>query len=320
MKSLSVEENVFDRDVAFSRTLGLVTRDEMESLRGKTVAIAGLGGVGGSHLLTLTRLGIGGFHLADFDAFGVENFNRQAGASMRTVGRKKLEVMEQLARQINPELRIKSFPEGVTPENADEFLDGANIYVDSLDYFAFKIRSLVFKLCYEKDIPAVTAGPLGMGTALLNFLPRGMKFEEYFDWKEHDSDFTKAIKFLVGLAPSLPHRHYLVDPSFVDLHARKGPSTPMGCELCAGFAGTEVLKILLNRGKVRAAPHSLHFDAYVNKFYSRTIWFGNRGPLQRLKIALSKRKLGKKASEFSPGALPETGGIPVPGVRTGSER
>lgn len=285
----------FDREIAFSRTLGLVTRDELQALARKNIAIAGLGGVGGSHLITLTRLGIGGFHLAEFDSFGLENFNRQAGANMSTLGKPKLDVMENAARQINPELRIRRFPQGVSAENLSEFLDGIDVYVDSLDYFAFGIRSLVFQACYERGIPAVTAGPLGMGVALLNFMPGKMKFLDYFDWREGDSDFVKAIKFLVGLAPSLPHRHYLVDPSFVDLNARKGPSTPMGCELCAGFAATEVLKILLARGKVRAAPHSLHFDAYLNRLYSSHIWLGNRNPVQRLKIAYAQRTLRKKS-------------------------
>jgi hypothetical protein len=135
-----------------------------------------------------------------------------------------------------------------------------------------------------------------MGAALLNFMPGEMTFDEYFNWKDSDTDFSKAIKFLVGLAPSLPHRHYLVDPSYVDLHARKGPSTAMGCELCAGFAGTEVLKILLKRGKIRPAPHSLHFDAYLNKLYSKFIWLGNRNPLQRIKIGYAERTLSKKSS------------------------
>lgn len=294
MASASTQLTPFEREIAFSRTLGLITRDELKTLEGKTVAIAGLGGVGGSHLLTLTRLGIGGFHLAEFDTFGLENFNRQAGANMSTLGRLKLDVMEEAARQINPELRIRRFPEGVSPENVVEFLEGVDVYVDSLDYFAFSVRSLVFRACYERGIPAVTAGPLGMGVALLNFMPREMTFDAYFDWKDGDTDFSKAIKFLVGLAPSLPHRHYLVDPSFVDLHARKGPSTAMGCELCAGFAGTEVLKILLNRGKIRPAPHSIHFDAYLNRLYSKFIWLGNRNPIQRIKIAYAERTLSKK--------------------------
>jgi molybdopterin/thiamine biosynthesis adenylyltransferase len=288
------QETAFEREIAFSRTLGLVTRDELAALERKTVAIAGLGGVGGSHLITLTRLGIGGFNLAEFDTFGLENFNRQAGANMSTLGMPKLDVMEETARQINPELRIRRFPLGLTANNMDEFLRGVDVYVDSLDFFAFEIRALVFKACYERGIPALTAGPLGMGVALLNFLPGGMTFADYINWKDSDTEFVKAIKFLVGVAPSLPHRHALVDRSYVDLHARKGPSTPMGCKLCAGFAGTEVLKMLLKRGKVRAVPHSLHFDAYLNKLYSRYIWLGNRNPVQKLKIAYVQRTLGNK--------------------------
>ena len=50
---------MFDYHAAFSRNLGWVTETEQDILRSKRVAIAGLGGVGGSHLLTLTRLGVG---------------------------------------------------------------------------------------------------------------------------------------------------------------------------------------------------------------------------------------------------------------------
>ena len=57
----------FDYHEAFSRNLGWVTETEQEVLRNKRIAIAGMGGVGGSHLLTLTRLGIGAFNLADFE-------------------------------------------------------------------------------------------------------------------------------------------------------------------------------------------------------------------------------------------------------------
>ena len=56
----------FDYTTAFSRNIGWLTLREQDSLRSKRVAIAGLGGVGGSHLITLTRLGIGAFTIADF--------------------------------------------------------------------------------------------------------------------------------------------------------------------------------------------------------------------------------------------------------------
>ncbi len=281
----------FDRDTAFSRTVGFVTKSELEILKTKTVAIAGLGGVGGSHLLTLTRLGIGGFHIADMDSFGLENFNRQAGASMNTVGRSKLDVMKEMALAINPDLRIQTFPEGIHQGNVEEFFKGVDFYADSLDFFAFAARSMAFEHCYRNGIPASTVGPIGMGAALLNFLPGEMSFHDYFQWKKEDDDLSLGVKFLLGLTPKLPHVRYLVDRTAMKLEIRKGPSTPMGCELCAGVMGTEALKILLKRGPVRGAPHSLVFDAYNNKVFHKYIWRGNRNPFQKLKIRLLKKKI-----------------------------
>lgn len=284
-------QNGFDRNRAFSRTLGFVSPEELSLLEGKTIAIAGLGGVGGNHLLTLTRLGVGGFHLSDFDVFELENFNRQAGANLRTIGKKKLEVMADLAQQINPELRMALFSEGIQSSNIDRFLDGVDVYVDGLDFFAFKTRIAVFEACRNKGIPAVTVGPIGMGAALMNFLPGKMSFLDYFQFKENDSDEALAVKLLVGITPSLAHTSYVVDPRFVDFKKKRGPSTPMACEICAGILGTEVLKILLGRGKVHCAPTSILFDAYQNHLYKRWIPFGNRNPLQKLKIHLGLRQL-----------------------------
>ena len=88
----------FSYDDAFSRNIGWVTAEEQQSLRRKRAAIAGLGGVGGAHLLALTRLGVGAFHIADSDAFDLPNFNRQAGALVSTLGRPKTDVLANMAR------------------------------------------------------------------------------------------------------------------------------------------------------------------------------------------------------------------------------
>lgn len=69
--------SAFDYATAFSRNIGWVTEQEQAELVSKRVAIAGLGGAGGSHLLTLTRLGITKFNIADADEFEAVNFNRQ---------------------------------------------------------------------------------------------------------------------------------------------------------------------------------------------------------------------------------------------------
>jgi molybdopterin/thiamine biosynthesis adenylyltransferase len=293
MSDPSVTPEPFDYATAFSRTIGWITGDEQAKLRSKRVAIAGLGGVGGSHLLTLTRLGIQSFNVADMDRFGTENFNRQAGAFQSTVGQTKVEVVSRMARDINPDLDINKFPNGVTLDNMEEFLSGVDLYVDGLDFFVLDIRAKLFALCAERGIPAITAAPLGMGAAVLAFLPGQTTFEEYFRLEGHPKN-EQLLRFMVGLAPAVLHQGYLVDPSAVDLVRQRGPSTPMACEICAGIAGTQALKILLGRGKVVAAPHGLHFDAYRNKLVHTWRPGGNSNPLQRLILSLARRRFMRK--------------------------
>jgi len=279
---------------AFDRNIGWVTEAEQQTLRGKRIAIAGLGGVGGAHLLTLTRLGIGRFNLADFDRFEIHNFNRQVGANIHSIGRAKVDVMAEMAASINPELEIRKFPQGVHADNLDDFLAGVDLYVDGLDFFVLDERQRLFDRCARNGIPAITAAPLGMGAALLVFMPGRMTFEEYFRMGD-GSDSEKAARFLIGLSPSMLQMGYLVDPSRVDLVARKGPSTPMACDLCAGIAATEALKVLLGRGGVVAAPRGVHFDAYKNRL--RRTWRpgGNSHPMQRALIRIIERRYASTA-------------------------
>ncbi len=281
---------MFDYNEAFSRNLGWVTEGEQQQLRNKRVAIAGMGGVGGSHLTTLSRLGIGAFNLSDFDSFELANFNRQAGASMSHLGRPKLAVMADLALDINPELDIRRFPAGISATNLDAFLGDVDLYVDSLDFFAVDARRAVFAACAEKGIPAITAAPLGMGVAFLAFLPGKMSFEHYFRLEGH-SKKEQAARFLLGLSPAMLQMGYLVDDTRIDFARGKGPSTPMACELCAGVAGTQALKILLGRGNVPAAPRGLHFDAYRGKLATTWRPGGNANPIQRLGLMLARKKL-----------------------------
>lgn len=285
-------KNAFSYDEAFSRNIGWVTREEQNLLRKKRVAIAGLGGVGGVHLLTLARLGIGAFNIADFDRFDVANFNRQVGATVSSIGKPKADVLAALARDINPGLDIRVFETGVDESNLDDFLTGVDLYVDGLDFFAFSARQATFAGCAKLGVPAITAAPLGMGTAVLTFLPGRMSFEEYFGWGDLPPD-EKALRFLVGLAPRGLHRAYLVDLTTVNLAERRGPSSIMACQLCAGVAATEALKILLGRGKILAAPHGFHYDAYRNKLVHTWRPGGNNHPLQKVALKVGRREMAK---------------------------
>jgi molybdopterin/thiamine biosynthesis adenylyltransferase len=277
----------FSYDAAFERNLGWFTEADQLALRGKRVAIAGMGGVGGVHLITLVRLGIGAFHIADFDRFSLANFNRQIGANVATIDRPKAEVLEEMALAVNPELRITRFDEGVTEQNLEAFLAGVDLFVDGFDFFVLDIRRHVFARCHELGIPAVTAGPIGMGTSLLAFDPRGMSFEQYFRM-EGRPEFEQYLRFLIGLVPKALHRPYLADPSRLNLAAKTGPSTGAACQLCAGVVAIAAVKFLLRRGDVKPAPWSHHYDPFRGILATTKLRFGLNGPLQRLKLRIAR--------------------------------
>ncbi len=292
-------ETRFHYEEAFGRTLGWVTEREQQVLRGKRVAIAGMGGVGGAHLSMLTRLGIGAFSIADPDHFELANFNRQVGAKSTTVGKSKVFVMADEARDINPEIDIRTFATEVTNDNVDRFLEGVDLYVDGLDLFAFDARMMLFRRCRELGIPAVTAAPIGMGAAYIVFTPDSMSFDEYFGLRDCPPD-ERAIRFLVGLVPSPRHHHYLVDPSRVALDVKRGPSTPMACQLAASVVGVCAVKILLERPDIDAAPHYHLFDAYRGQSVHGYLSMGYRHPLQRIKHQIAKRLYARSRAVARP--------------------
>jgi len=286
------EQNQFDYNVAFSRNIGWFTEKEQAHLRQCRVAVGGLGGVGGSHLITLARLGIGKFTITDLDTFDWPNLNRQAGASCSTMGLPKLDVMARQVLDINPEADLKLMPNGLSLDNIDDFLDGVDLYMDSLDIFALDIRRKVFARCRERGIPAVTAAPMGMGTAMLAFHPQGMSFEDYFALDGFAFE-DQILKFIVGVSPSMQQRHYLLERGSVNLFKKKVPSTAIGIELAAGVACTNAIKLILKRGDVIVAPRGLHFDAYRNTMIRTWRPFGNRNPMQRFMFWYIKRLLSR---------------------------
>lgn len=250
---------VFDYGRAYARNIGLLTECEQARLRNATVALPGLGGVGGFHMELLSRLGVGGFHLADPDFFEVANIQRQIGATADSLGRSKAGVIAARAKAINPELRLKVFPEGVTDENLDEFLDGVDIVVDGVEFFAYGARSSIFKRAREKGIPVVTAGPIGYGAALLTFMPTGPSFEKFFGIKPGMTFAEKLTCFAVGLNPRMGSD---IDPKYIDFENHKGPALSSACAMCSAAASTEVLKILTGRGRTAKAPYGVYIDPY----------------------------------------------------------
>ena len=296
--------NIFSSDEynkqAFSRNIGLFTPQEQEKLARARIAIPGMGGVGGVHLMTMVRTGIGRFHLSDFDVYEPANVNRQFGARVPDFGRSKMDVMKEQALSVNPFLEIKAFPDGINQNNVDAFLDGVDVVLDSLDFFAFDARRLLFNRAREKGVHVITAGPLGFSSAMLIFAPdRGMGFDEYFNIVDGMKSEDQYLAFALGLAPRATQFKYM-DTSKVSFKSGKGPSLNLACQLCSAMAGTEAVRILLKKKGLKPVPYYFQFDPFVQKYYKRKLIGGNKNLLQQIKFKVVRKMLSKNEPVIPP--------------------
>ncbi len=285
---------------AFSRNNGLLTLAEQEKLRLSKIAIPGMGGVGGVHLTTLLRTGLSQFHISDLDEFELANMNRQYGSKMKNIDQPKVDSMVEEAAEINPFANITTFPEGISDKNIDDFLDGIDIVVDGMDAFNIYVRRLIFNKAHEKGIPVITAGPIGFSAATLIFIPgRGLSFDEYFDICDGMSEEEQLLRFFIGLMPKATHLKYVeIDENL--LKSRKSPSLGLACQQCSATVATEVIRIILGKKGIKAAPHYFQYDLLTRNFVKGYMPLGNKNPLQKLKLKISLKRLANMKPRIGP--------------------
>lgn len=139
------------------RTEMLFGTEGCERLKAATVAVIGVGGVGGFAAEMLARAGVGHLVTVDSDDVSDTNRNRQILALSSTVGRSKCEVLRERLLDINPDLEVTVLDRYVTGENNDELFGGLKIdfLVDAIDTLTPKIY--LIKYCLDKGIPLVSS-------------------------------------------------------------------------------------------------------------------------------------------------------------------
>ena len=140
----------------FSRTELLLGADALKRLSECKVAVFGVGGVGSFAVEGLVRGGIGKLVLVDDDCVCLTNINRQIIATQKTIGKPKVEVMMERAKEINPKVEVKTYKEFYGPETA-EFLiqDDYDYIIDAIDTISGKIDLAV--RAWEKRIPILSS-------------------------------------------------------------------------------------------------------------------------------------------------------------------
>ena len=112
--------------------------ERQKKLRDSVIGIVGTGGIGGAVAARLVRMGALNLKLADPDDFDLTNVQRQYGATRDTVGRNKAEVVAEAVYGLTGDCTIDVFPEGITPDTAEEFMDGCDYVMDQMEFFQIK--------------------------------------------------------------------------------------------------------------------------------------------------------------------------------------
>ncbi len=112
-----------------------------EKIKGSTVGIMGLGGLGSVVAVALARVGVGTLLLADYDVVEPSNLNRQQ-YFIAQVGLKKTQAMQANLAQVNPYVRVETFDGELSEENIPLVFGDVDVLVECFDQAEMKAKAL----------------------------------------------------------------------------------------------------------------------------------------------------------------------------------
>lgn len=151
------------RQHKFSRLATVIGEENFSLLSDKSVLILGVGGVGGYVAEALARSGIGKLILVDFDVVDETNINRQIVALDSTVGRKKVDVLEERIKDINCDCKVVKIDKFIDLDNyLDLFKYDVDYFVDACD--TMTVKKAVVKEAFKRKIFFISS--MGTGNKL----------------------------------------------------------------------------------------------------------------------------------------------------------
>ena len=256
----------------YSRNIGIINASDQEKLQQSTIAIAGVGGVGGLLAERLIRIGVGRLKIADPGTFEKSNFNRQFGASMKSLGHNKAEQVFYQIKDINPQAKIDVNTTGMTSEaDAIQFVCDSDLVIDEMDFGLFKQSIGLQRAARQRGIYYFFTSAIGFGSVIVIFSPKGLTLEE-FDGVPENADLNRIEKIHVALERVMP-----ILPSYTSINIpaalqeiytaeRTVPTVSIGVGLASILAANEAVNIILKKRDVVIAPKYTYIDLLDQKF------------------------------------------------------
>jgi len=207
----------------YIRNGNTISLEEQLLLIRSRVTVIGAGGLGGNVILLLARLGIGHLVVVDHDEFDETNLNRQALCSEIAIGKSKSEEAVAAVGAINPGVLVTPRRVKIDPSNAVEILDGSDVVVDALDNVPD--RFVLEAASKALGIPLVHGALAGFEGRLMTIYPEDPGLKQLYGKSVEESGNSIRPEAVLGTPALMP-------------------------ALIATLQATEVIKIILERGKV----------------------------------------------------------------------
>jgi molybdopterin/thiamine biosynthesis adenylyltransferase len=221
------------------------------------ISIAGLGGVGGKTFLNLVRSGIENFKIADNGIFDIPDINRQELALTSNINQTKIDYYENFAKDINPNIKIEKYNDGITVSNIDNFIKDSDIFIKVIDFEQSQdIKTKTIHCLNKYNIPMFQALTTGYSGLCFNYKPGGILPKDF--WKLMYKHKTYIDKFLFNDETFQRIKKY--DPKY------KFPSTCIGANTASLLLSSEIItyilkdELIINR-KVIFLPKIIIFNS-----------------------------------------------------------
>ncbi|MBX3709100.1 MAG: ThiF family adenylyltransferase [Gammaproteobacteria bacterium] len=275
-----------------NRNIGWISEEEQQILKGKTVGIAGCGGMGGLLAQTLLRCGVGTIKIADNSYFDNTNINRQLAATRFSNGTQKALSTAKILRETTDDAAIHVYPDGIQENTTDEFVDGCDLVCDQIEFWAVGARILLHLHAYEKNITIYNANTIGFGTRLFHFTRDSMSMEEclgmrYVEAREleqkinaktaNSDEKSRVMRAVIdGLMPDIPDYTLITNYSYghSDVFYQRLRQEEVvsimasNCPMAAGFLANQVILYLLKDSTIKrdiklppCMPKYVYFDS-----------------------------------------------------------
>lgn len=236
-----------------ARTCLHFSQEAVDRVRGATMAVAGMGGVGAITVELLARWGVRKFRLLDLDKYEPSNLNRQLFATSSTLGKYKVDVAAERIKEINPHAEVEMLVrEMVHNENAQQFIEGADIVIQNADRPSAK---LLYNAARKFKIPLVNGYATLSGGRVQTFDFHNSectsKLEEW--WNKQKKIDGKRLEEMT------PEEVLQYDKSYVHPTAASVNfvTNMVGCLIVA-----EAVKLLSGEGRNVVYPKYLEFDTF----------------------------------------------------------